>query len=101
MTCLSFSLRASNVLILFLFRSIHYLDANPEGHGGETREQRILEFIAANPDTYVAGLREATALLVKDDALELLGKRTMRLFKQSQKPVELAPGAAINYLLKV
>jgi len=79
----------------------HYLDANPEGHGGETREQRILEFIAANPDTYVAGLREATALLVKDDALELLGKRTMRLFKQSQKPVELAPGAAINYLLKV
>ena len=26
----------------------HYLDAHPEGHGGETREQRILEYIAAN-----------------------------------------------------
>jgi len=79
----------------------HYLDANPEGHGGETREQRILEFVAANPDTYVAGLREATALLVKDDALELLGKRSMRLFKESQEPMEFAPGADINFLLKV
>ena len=27
----------------------HYLDANPEGHAGETREQRILEYIEANP----------------------------------------------------
>ena len=25
----------------------HYLDANPEGHAGETREVRLLEFIAA------------------------------------------------------
>ncbi|MBM3404663.1 MAG: dipeptidase PepE, partial [Bacteroidetes bacterium] len=24
----------------------HYLDVHPEGHGGETREQRILEFLA-------------------------------------------------------
>ena len=27
----------------------HYLDANPAGHAGETREQRILEYIEANP----------------------------------------------------
>ena len=26
----------------------HYLDANPAGHAGETREQRILEYIEAN-----------------------------------------------------
>ena len=36
----------------------HYLDANPEGHAGETREQRILEYIEANPRRWVAGLRE-------------------------------------------
>ena len=28
----------------------HYLDANPEGHGGETREQRIGEFLEINPN---------------------------------------------------
>jgi dipeptidase E len=26
----------------------HYLDANPAGHGGETREDRILEFLEVN-----------------------------------------------------
>jgi dipeptidase E len=37
----------------------HYLDANPEGHGGETREQRIDEFCKVNRNIWVAGLREA------------------------------------------
>ncbi|MBI5010585.1 MAG: dipeptidase PepE, partial [Bacteroidia bacterium] len=36
----------------------HYLDVNPEGHAGETREQRIEEFIEAKPGMIVAGLRE-------------------------------------------
>ncbi|PKP20618.1 MAG: dipeptidase PepE, partial [Bacteroidetes bacterium HGW-Bacteroidetes-21] len=35
----------------------HYLDAHPDGHAGETREQRLEEFIIANPETYVLGLR--------------------------------------------
>ena len=35
----------------------HYLDAHPEGHAGETREQRIAEYIVLNPNVYVAGLR--------------------------------------------
>ncbi|MBI9036165.1 MAG: dipeptidase PepE, partial [Bacteroidales bacterium] len=39
----------------------HYLDANPEGHGGETREQRIDEFCKVNREMYVVGLREACA----------------------------------------
>ena len=40
----------------------HYLDKNPEGHGGETREQRIEEFLEINPDIFVLGLREGTML---------------------------------------
>ena len=32
----------------------HYLDANPAGHAGETREQRILEFIEVNRE-YIRG----------------------------------------------
>ena len=40
----------------------HYLDANPAGHAGETREQRILEYIEANPRRWVAGLREGCTL---------------------------------------
>lgn len=78
----------------------HYLDANPEGHGGETREQRINEFQALNTDMVVVGLREATALYVDNNKMQLLGKRPMRLFYNGKEPRELQPGDEISFLLK-
>lgn len=89
-----------NTLNLIPFQiNPHYLDANPEGHGGETREQRIDEFQALNPEVVVAGLREATALYLDEDKLHLLGQRSMRLFVYGSEPVELEPGTDIDYLL--
>jgi len=79
----------------------HYLDANPEGHGGETREQRINEFQALNTEVVVVGLREATALQVDEDTINLLGNRPMRLFLAGKEPVEFQPGDDINFLLQV
>jgi dipeptidase E len=66
----------------------HYLDANPEGHGGETRQQRIEEFLAVNRDVTVVGLREATLIQVEGDSYELKGGRAMRIFKYGQEPNE-------------
>jgi dipeptidase E len=77
----------------------HYLDANPEGHGGETREQRIMEFQALNPEIVVVGLREATALLVEGKTIHLVGNRPMRLFKSGEEPFEFQPGDEISFLL--
>jgi len=77
----------------------HYLDANPDGHGGETREQRINEFQALNPEVVVVGLREATALLVEGNNLQLLGSRPMRLFNAGKEPTEHQPGDKISFLL--
>jgi dipeptidase E len=77
----------------------HYLDANPEGHGGETREQRINEFQVLHPEVVVVGLREATALYVEGSKLHLLGNRPMRLFLAGKSPVEFQPGSDINFLL--
>jgi dipeptidase E len=70
----------------------HYLDVHPEGFGGETREMRINEFIEANPDIYVLGLREATLLKQEGNNLELIGSKTARLFKKGMQAKELAPG---------
>ncbi len=78
----------------------HYLDANPEGHGGETREQRINEFQALNTNVIVVGLREATALLVDGNNLQLLGNRTMRLFVHGKEPVEYKSSDDITFLMK-
>ncbi|MEI6765750.1 MAG: dipeptidase PepE [Bacteroidota bacterium] len=77
----------------------HYLDANPEGHGGETRQQRIEEFIALNRDITVVGLREATLLQLEGDVLSLKGKRPMRHFLYGQEPKEFEPGADISFLV--
>ena len=77
----------------------HYLDANPEGHGGETREQRIQEFLVANPETTVVGLREATALRIEGKAMHLLGSRPMRIFQFGNEPKELSPGTDASFLL--
>jgi len=78
----------------------HYLDANPAGHAGETREQRIEEFIEANQELYVTGLREGCMLLREDAKLKLIGTRTMRLFKKGNVPVELTSNDDLSFLLK-
>jgi dipeptidase E len=77
----------------------HYLDANPEGHGGETREQRITEFQALNPEVTVAGLREGTALYLSGSDLQLLGSRPMRIFRWGKEAEERQPGASLTDLL--
>jgi dipeptidase E len=77
----------------------HYLDANPEGHGGETREQRIDEFLAINKGMKVLGLREASMLFVEDDKMQLLGHRQLRLFSFGSEPVEYEPGSDLSFLL--
>jgi dipeptidase E len=78
----------------------HYLDANPEGHGGETRQQRIEEFLIVNREMTVVGLREATLLWVENGQIQLKGARPMRVFNFLKEPVEFAPGSVINFLLK-
>lgn len=78
----------------------HYLDVNPVGHGGETREQRIEEFLEINPDVYVAGLREGTMFKLENEKLELVGNQTCRIFKKGKIPVELSTGEDFQFLLK-
>ena len=77
----------------------HYLDAHPDGHAGETREQRILEYIEANPDMYVAGLREGCMLLVEGSAIRLIGPRPMRIFKNGVQPYEVSEGDDLSFLM--
>ncbi|MBQ2373515.1 MAG: dipeptidase PepE [Alistipes sp.] len=77
----------------------HYLDANPEGHAGETREQRILEYIEANPRRWVVGLREGCMLHLHDGKMELIGSRQMRIFKKGIDIYEVNPGDDLSFLL--
>ena len=75
----------------------HYLDANPDGHAGETREQRILEFIEANPRRWVVGLREGCMLHLDGDRLELIGPRPMRIFPTGVVPCAVLGGYDLSF----
>lgn len=78
----------------------HYLDANPEGHGGETREERILEFLEVNQATTVAGLREGCMFTLTDGAIGYTGKLPLRVFQYGKKPFEVEPDQDFGFLLK-
>ena len=77
----------------------HYLDANPDGHAGETRQQRIEEFLELNRNVNVLGLREGTMLWRQDSSLKLIGNRTLRLFRFGNEPVELSETDDLSFLL--
>lgn len=77
----------------------HYLDANPEGHAGETREQRIMEYIEANPRRWVVGLREGCMLHVEGEKMELIGSRPMRIFKKGVATHEVNAGDDLSFLM--
>jgi len=78
----------------------HYLDAHPDGHGGETREERIGEFLVANPDDYVVGLREGCYIKIENGDVGLYGKKSMRVFKNGEEAYEIEPGGDIDFLFE-
>jgi dipeptidase E len=89
-----------NALNLVTFQiNPHYLDAHPEGHHGETREQRIMEYIEINPDKYVVGLREGSTLKIVDNKIELLGTKSARIFKKGIESFEVNMGESLEFLL--
>lgn len=77
----------------------HYLDKNPEGHGGETRQDRIMEFLEANTTVAVVGLREGCLLKQTNNRLELFGSHSMRIFQNGIEPREVQVGEDISFLL--
>ena len=76
----------------------HYLDAHPDGHAGETREQRIAEFTQLHKGVTVAGLREGCMLLVEGNKMGLIGPRPMRLFRHGTEPREVE--GDVSFLLQ-
>ncbi len=77
----------------------HFTDAGVPGHGGETRTERLLEFVAANPTARVLALPEGTMLRVEDGTLTLIGDRPAKIFAQNAAPAEIAPGGSLQGLV--
>jgi dipeptidase E len=78
----------------------HYTDFHPPGHMGETRDERLTEFVKMNPNVRVIGIREGTILRIEGDAVRLVGDKPARLFVNGEEPRDLAPEESFDFLLR-
>jgi dipeptidase E len=76
----------------------HYTEASVPGHGGESRDQRIAEYLALNQRSVVAGLREGSLLNVDGDRVTVEG-HGMRVFRHGQEPKDIAGGVPLRISL--
>ncbi|MBR1792857.1 MAG: dipeptidase PepE [Bacteroidales bacterium] len=80
----------------------HYTDFFDPKHGGETRDDRLKEYIMVNPTVVVAAIREATALLLEDGNLRLIGKdnRMKVFYEKMENTKEYSLADDINFLMQ-
>lgn len=70
----------------------HFISGKPAGHNGESREERLAEYLAIHPDERVVAIREGTALYVQGDNATVLGEFDALHFKQGGVVDKLATG---------
>jgi dipeptidase E len=80
----------------------HYLNQTPVGFHGETRDQRLEEYVLMNPGIPVVGLPEGTALLLEGKQLSFVGEKAGVMFQGQDGIVQkksLDPGMDISSLM--
>ena len=63
----------------------HYVNLVVPGHHGETRDERLEEFVLANPGVPVIGLPEGDWLRVSDGSTELGGPHAATWFEEGRR----------------
>lgn len=82
----------------------HYYIQFVEGFHGETRDQRLIEFLQVNPGVPVVALPEGRALRLHYGKLDLLGERTAFIFHNTSDDVrvgklEVPTGTDLTFLM--
>lgn len=73
----------------------HYHELKFEGQGGETRKDRLEEFLVKNPDMKVIGLPEGMLVERRGSSITIKGMGTAKLYAAGQETVELVAESQI------
>ncbi len=88
-----------NALQLLPFQlNPHYNDYQPAGFHGETRDQRLAEFMQLQPRTAILAIREGTALAVNGERMKLIGDSDGWVFFGGAKQPLLANQCCSSWL---
>jgi len=79
----------------------HYTDKTIKSHGGESRDDRIEEFLKVNRAVAVLGLREGSLVRVEGERAKLLLGPGARLFRHGRRARDLKAGADVSGLLRI
>ena len=74
----------------------HYTEYKAPGHGGETRQQRIDEFLEMNSGRKVIGLPEGMLLHREGRTLSLKGDGVAKLFQHEKEVKPIEPGQDLS-----
>jgi dipeptidase E len=77
----------------------HYTEARLPNHGGESRPERIAEFLELNQAERVVGLREGTALRIEGKRTSLVGSAPLVFFRYGAEPREIAPDEDVGSII--
>lgn len=77
----------------------HYHELKFENQGGETRKERLEEFLFMNPEKKVIGLPEGMLLRKEGSALTLMGTGTAKLYEAGATVRELRGGTDVSWLI--
>jgi dipeptidase E len=96
--------KSFNALGFFPFQiNPHYINIKPQGHNGETRDQRLEEFMQMNPGIPIVALPEGTAIKLESFVLTFIGECPAVLFYWDENAAiikrEIIPGENLSFLL--
>ena len=78
----------------------HYIDPHrKELHRGETRDERLAQYLKANQRERVLALREGSFIIIENDTITLHGNEGGKLFFHGCPPTDLKPGADLTDVL--
>lgn len=80
----------------------HYIEASISGHMGETRDERIEEFLIENPHEIVVGIPEGTLLEVSGETLRYYStaETRLKLFRHGCEAEYFDSGEDLSHLLQ-